>query len=285
MKMSQSLKNALIVARGILAEARNEYQPIAEYALFSGGHDSLSVTHWAMSQGADAAAHINTGIGIEKTRQFVRDTCERNEWALHEESAAKRYEDIVRDHGFPGPNAHRYMYILLKARGVDALVRKTKSKRMDKVLLITGVRKQESIRRMGTVKPIQQQGAKVWVAPFLEMTKADVNEYLSLHNVQRNEVVDCLHMSGECLCGAFAHKGELDEIRFWYPEVAEEIERLEVVAAAAGKPWRWEDAGPPDWYNQMQAGQQALGFENDPQMLCTQCNHRHALLTGEQIDE
>lgn len=31
------------------------------------------------------------------------------------------------------------------------------------------------------------------------------------------------HMSGECLCGAFAKPGELDEIRFWYPAMADEL--------------------------------------------------------------
>jgi hypothetical protein len=34
-------------------------------------------------------------------------------------------------------------------------------------------------------------------------------------------------MSGECLCGAFARRGEKEELRLFFPEVVEHIERLE----------------------------------------------------------
>jgi hypothetical protein len=42
-------------------------------------------------------------------------------------------------------------------------------------------------------------------------------------------------MSGECLCGAFAHKGEREEIRFFFPEVIEKIETLEKEVRELGK--------------------------------------------------
>lgn len=51
-----------------------------------------------------------------------------------------------------------------------------------------------------------------------------------------NEVTDFLHMSGECLCGAYAHPGELQEIEMWYPAVAAEIRALEKEAAERGIP-------------------------------------------------
>jgi hypothetical protein len=46
-------------------------------------------------------------------------------------------------------------------------------------------------------------------------------------------------MSGECLCGAFARKGELDEIASWYPQAAARIRAVETKAAEAGVPCRW----------------------------------------------
>jgi hypothetical protein len=50
-------------------------------------------------------------------------------------------------------------------------------------------------------------------------------------------------MSGECLCGAFAEPDELDQIRFWAPEVAEEIDGLAAEVTAAGNAsaerYRW----------------------------------------------
>ena len=80
----------------VIDQAVNEYQPVATYALFSGGHDSLTSTAIAARHATFAAAvHINTGIGIEQTREFVRETCRANGWPLIELHSEKRYEDWV----------------------------------------------------------------------------------------------------------------------------------------------------------------------------------------------
>jgi len=67
----------------ILERAFDEHNPVAAFALFSGGHDSLVSTHHAMQDDrVDAVVHVNTGIGIPETRQFVHDTCDRFGWTL-----------------------------------------------------------------------------------------------------------------------------------------------------------------------------------------------------------
>lgn len=51
-----------------------DYEPSAVYGLFSGGHDSLCSTHIASTMpNFKGVVHANTGIGIEETREFVRD--------------------------------------------------------------------------------------------------------------------------------------------------------------------------------------------------------------------
>jgi 3'-phosphoadenosine 5'-phosphosulfate sulfotransferase (PAPS reductase)/FAD synthetase len=50
------------------------HQPVRRFALFSGGKDSICSTHFTMNNGADEVVHINTGIGIKETREFVRET-------------------------------------------------------------------------------------------------------------------------------------------------------------------------------------------------------------------
>ena len=67
------------------------------YGMFSGGHDSLCAAALASLHPLFAGAiHINTGIGIEETREFVRDTCERHFWPLHEIHAPEgKYEQMV----------------------------------------------------------------------------------------------------------------------------------------------------------------------------------------------
>jgi hypothetical protein len=66
-----------------------------------------------------------------------------------------------------------------------------------------------------------------------------------MHDVPMNQVTEMLHMSGECLCGSFAHTGELDEIEMWYPDVAKQIRDLEAEIADRDdipekrKKWGW----------------------------------------------
>ncbi|MFE3583727.1 hypothetical protein [Streptomyces vinaceus] len=54
-------------------------------------------------------------------------------------------------------------------------------------------------------------------------------------------------MSGECLCGAYAKPGELDEIEFFYPETAAKLRALEEQASEAGIPaCKWGQKAPGD---------------------------------------
>ncbi|AXH69841.1 hypothetical protein I5H55_gp66 [Mycobacterium phage Krakatau] len=101
---------------------------------------------------------------------------------------------------------------------------------------IAGRRRAESQRR--TNIPLWEvDGSLIWASPLAMWTKLDMNTYrLMQQDVPVNEVSEKLHMSGECLCGSFAKPGELEEIRFWFPEVAEEIEALEAEARDAGVP-------------------------------------------------
>ncbi len=52
-----------------------KFNPIAVVGLLSGGHDSMTANLIAHEAGADMSLHINTGIGVEQTRDYVRDNC------------------------------------------------------------------------------------------------------------------------------------------------------------------------------------------------------------------
>jgi len=313
-------------ARRLLREACDRYRPAAIFLMLSGGYDSLATAHVAyqtvlnhtvgLFPGSDSqplitVVHINTGIGIAETRQYVRQMALWQGWPLAEYTTPIKYKDIVRKHGFPGPDAHRYLYLQLKGRAIDALVRDhtvhrsswrdlfvTALRQSDamplsyqqclsaalleayplfmqesrrKALLVTGVRRQESARRMGHVQAEKVEGRRVWLAPLLNWSKEDVLNHLEYAGLPRNPVVETLHLSGECLCGAYAHRGELDEICFWYPETGKRIKELEAIVQSEGFPWGWENA-PPQWWRQMRRGQDALpGFSP----LCSSCEARH----------
>jgi 3'-phosphoadenosine 5'-phosphosulfate sulfotransferase (PAPS reductase)/FAD synthetase len=217
-----------------------EHTPSHLFALFSGGHDSLCSTSLAARHPAfSGVVHINTGIGIRETRDFVRETCRSHGWPLLEYHPSRSYDDLVLEHGFPGPAAHSFMYRNLKERAIRDLVRDHKTHRFDRIALVTGARSRESLRRMGHVEPIRRDRCQVWVAPIHAWTRSDCNRYIEQHSLERNLVADLIHMSGECLCGSFATKGEREQIEVWYPEMGQRIRDLEAKAAQAGVPSTW----------------------------------------------
>lgn len=258
----------------LIDKAVEMFNPTHVFGLFSGGHDSLCATHVAAQHPRfTAAAHINTGIGVPQTREFVRQTCKDQGWELSEYKATdlgQNYKDLVLEFGFPGPFHHRKMFNRLKERCIRQLIRDHKKKHRDKIMLISGCRSQESERRMGTTQPIQEDGVKIWCAVIHDWSKKDCNKYIEEQGLPQNPVVLKINKSGECLCGAFARKGELDQLIEHYPEVAEKIRRLEEEVQAAGFPWGWED-GPPDWWKNKDNRQLLFDEMTDPPPLCWSC--------------
>ena len=206
--------------------------------LYSGGNDSTILAHM-MRHRADYAVHANTTIGIEATRQFVRDTCAGWGLDLIERTAPVSYRDLVLERGFPGPAMHYKMFQRLKERALEQVKRELVTKpRRERLLFIAGRRRNES-RRRANIPLMETDGSAIWARPSAMWTKEDMGMYRAVADrdgdpVPFNSVSDALGMSGECLCGAFAQDGELDRIRLWYPETAAEIDQLEADVRAAG---------------------------------------------------
>ena len=266
-------------AKSIIQEAIYTYDPVAVYVGFSGGSDSLATTHWMMKNVPGCKAfHANTGIGIEATREFVRETCREYGWPLIEvrakEDCGQDYDELVRERGFPGPDMHKKMYARLKERCIEKVVRDSKTHRMDKVLIATGIRHDESRIRAGYAgREINRRGAQVWANPLYWWTKGDMGKYIEHHGLPKNPVSDMLGMSGECLCGAFAHKGEKELIRIIAPGVVDRIERLEKECLKMGMTWGWEQHPPPGGYN---PDQSVMDFETE-QPMCVGCGKKGAM--------
>lgn len=231
-----------------------------------GGGDSTVLAHLFKDR-ATHMAHANTGIGVEQTREYVRDTV--SAWRL---PLLEKYPDpwatyrllvlgqvrartgpnkgtVLYPGGFPGPAMHYMMYQRLKERALEKVRRDLVEHPMrQRVVFLAGRRADESDRRKGlrTKGPIERRGSTIWVSPLLDWTSLDLNAYRRAYpDVPRNEVSDLLHMSGECLCGSFAHKDELEEVEMWFPETVREIRELEreVIEAGVASPercrWGW----------------------------------------------
>lgn len=227
----------------IIDQAVRKHGPSHVFACFSGGHDSLTASHLASRHPSFSGAfHANTEIGIEMTREFVRETCDREDWRLVEHRPSDleggyTYDELVLEMGFPrGPQSHNRCLFYLKQRAMNRLVRDHKEDHYDRIGLVTGIRRQESNRRMNAdmSEPCTRDGAKVWINPIIDWSAADCTRYIEACDLERNEVVDNLHRSGECLCGALANPKELHLIEALYPQAAEHIRCLERACSEKG---------------------------------------------------
>src|SRR4029079_4773965 len=102
-----NLDAAVKKSLALMDEAIAKFKPVAVYALFSGGHDSLTATHIAARHPKlTGVIHINTGFGVPQTREFVRETAAREGWNFKEykakEDCGQDYKALVREFGFPG---------------------------------------------------------------------------------------------------------------------------------------------------------------------------------------
>ena len=282
------------IALEVIDEACDRYKCKKVFALFSGGDDSLAALRVAVEhKNFTAAVHCNTGIGVEATREFVRQTCRGMRIPLIEYKAAENtngkgqpdpqiYEQLVLEQGFPGPTiyGHGKMYNRLKERGLRRL-RREHTDRKENIVLASGCRSEESVRRMGTTKRIsveKDDRRRIWVNHIHDWTKTDTHFFREDNALKRNPVAAMICKSGECLCGGFGNEGELEELLIH--DLTRPLGRylldLERRVLAAGFPWRWHE-GPPKWWLESRRGQSSLFEMNQnpaPGPMCQGCEHR-----------
>ena len=301
----------------ILKMAIKLYDPIAIFSLYSGGKDSTG-SNFVATQTIPGvpAVHINTGIGIEETRQHVRRQCSVTfNCPLYEYCAStnkdaegnddpQHYDDLVRSHGFPGSTevGHRKMYIRLKERPLRQMVRENaahvvrryktgpnKGKQYRRlagnILLISGCRSAESTRRMGNTKMFAKHGRWVWVNPLIDFSTSDVFALAHQYGLPPNPVSDLCCHSWECGCGAFASEQQYHELGHHFPYFKRHIDRL-TDEIWDRFPWHWWES-PPQWFLQQQRGQDLM-FDlsrekplQNPTPMCTSCVAAHEIADGQ----
>lgn len=212
----------------ILDDLENIHGRTKFYALTSGGKDSMSVCHWlAEHDKLEAAVHIQTNIGIRETTDWIKDHCKEVGYKLHviEPQPKFTYASFVLQYGFPGPPAHRMIMGLLKYKTMRDFALSIDPKHH---CLISGVRKFESERRLGNYPhPIQHDGKMWFGCPFFYMTTEEVYKYVHIHGIKITPVHKKMGMSGECMCGSYATRGQKEMVRELDPELAEYIKWLE----------------------------------------------------------
>lgn len=210
----------------IIEEAKQNYNINKFVGLFSGGKDSLAVCHYLWrKQYLDEVLYCDTGIKAHENFEFVLSTCNKYNWKLNVVSPKKgeTYEDFVRKFGFPHRGIHSAIMGYLKWHPIRKWARGNQD-----VCFVSGRRKKESKRRMRLQKYIEKPEKNILVcSPLFYWTTSQVWDYIRTSNLESCPVYQTLHISGDCLCGSFAEKGEAELIATFHPELAKQIRSLE----------------------------------------------------------
>jgi len=192
------------------------------------------------------------------------------------------YFEIVKQHGFPGKTktAHNWMYRWLKDHTVNRIISSFReNKRNRPIVIISGARKYESVRRMGTSQDITIQGNNIWVNICNEWTNSEVHAFAIDNKLDkyRSPISKAIGISGECFCGCFAQKNELKEIKVASPTTYEKILFIQNwIRKNTNMNWGWEDS-PPKSYTLEKYGQ--LPLFSPEMLMCSTCmNNTNTLL-------
>lgn len=211
----------------IIKETKQNYNITKFVGLFSGGKDSLATCHYLWKeQYLNEVLYCDTGIKARENFEFVLSTCNKYNWKLNVISPKRgeTYEDFIRKFGFPHSGIHSTIMGYLKWHPIRKWARENPG-----VCFVSGRRKKESKRRMRLQKYVERPEKNILMCSPLFYWN-----YIKSNNIESSPVYRTLHISGDCLCGSFAEKGEADIIATFHPELAKQIQCLE---SQYGKKW------------------------------------------------
>lgn len=195
------------------------------WALLSGGKDSVATAAFLAETGRlKGCVHLDTGVAAPDTMRFVRGLCDERGWDLRVFRTPVSYDRLVLKLGFPkGPRGHQWFYRYLK----DRPLRLAAKALGPDALFASGVRSQESARRMLSARRWSKMRGGWIYAPILEWSDRRVWAYLAENELGVSPCSLSVGISGDCLCGAFSRPGECAVIAKLYPEFAARILALE----------------------------------------------------------
>ncbi len=214
------------------------------YVAYSGGKDSgiaLDLCAKNFPKQFKGVVFVNTGIATTQTIEFVKKFCNDRNYPLFilrpEEVIRKKndgliysYENLVLKWGFPTVQGHNVTMRWLKYFPMRQFL-EDRIKAGEKPALISGIRKKESARRFrnknSSATAINRDGKMIFVKPLYFKDNNWVMKYFIENDIKRSPVYETLHISGDCLCGAFAQRDEAKLLQMFHPEVFEKIKQIE----------------------------------------------------------
>lgn len=274
----------LLWTKELADRVKRDYDPYAVIVGLTTGFDSnVALKLATMFFDVTAAFTCNTSIAAIETLQNcekvakdvygLKHICKAPPYGGKKENN-NAYFEIVKQHGFPGktPTAHGWMYRWLKDHTVGKIVSSIRqNKRNRNIVIISGARRHESVRRMGTSKDITAQGSNIWVNICNEWTNSEVNSFAMDNRLDdlRSPISKTIGISGECFCGCYSQKGELTEIKHASPSTYEKIMHIQKwLHENTNMKWDWE-SGPSKGFIKEKYGQ--LNMFSPQMIMCSTC--------------
>jgi 3'-phosphoadenosine 5'-phosphosulfate sulfotransferase (PAPS reductase)/FAD synthetase len=215
----------------IVTEAIKEWQPVRVICLFSGGYDSMAMTHLAKSldmHGVPLAVWaVDTKLSADGWTDYmhkVASELDLQDFHIYDnQKGFQEYKRWVKEHGNPRTRkGHTRAYRRLKETAFNAIHMMYKRSRHDKTLFLSGMRKHESAEReKSMIFEVHRAGNsnKIFANPLFWWTDLDIARYRIEHDLPDNPFYDTVKGSGDCQCnwGNFITIGTL---RLYSPELA-----------------------------------------------------------------
>ena len=283
--MMSDYKDKLKWSKELADRVKKDFEPYAVIVGLTTGFDSnVALKLATMLFDVDAAFTCDTTIAAPETLkncEYVSKDVYDLKWICKappyggDKENSNTYFEVVKKHGFPGktPSVHSWMYRYLKDHTVGGIISSIrKRKRNRNIVIISGARKHESVRRMGTSKDVTVNGSNIWVNICNEWTNSEVNAFAMDNDLDRlrSPISKSIGVSGECFCGCYAKKGELTELKYASPSTYEKIQNIHKwLKENTDKDWGWE-SGPSEKYQLEKNGQLNL-FTESKMIMCSTC--------------
>jgi len=195
---------------------------------FSGGKDSLAMTHYVISELEDVTigkyvVYADTGCMLSVTTPFVEKVCNEFGWNL--KIVYGNFFERVKN-GMPMPSMHRrWCCGVCKLNPIHEFVKALKPQRAE----ATELRSDESLRRkkMRLRELFYLKKSYVWkYAPILSWSEKDVLRYMKQHDLPMPPHYR-MGLKETCQCGAFSSKRQIQILRAQDPQLFQKFVEAE----------------------------------------------------------
>ena len=207
----------------IISQAISEWKPVQIVCLFSGGYDSMVMTHLVHTldlHGVPTATWaVDTKLSADGWIKYINQVAAELQFEnlnIYDNGAGfEEYKRWVAEYGNPRTRTgHTRAYRRLKETAFNAIHMLYKQGKHDKTLFLSGMRKFESSDREKSMHfEVQRAGSsnKIFANPLFWWTDLDIARYRVQHDLPDNPFYDTVKGSGDCQCnwGNFITLGTL----------------------------------------------------------------------------